>query len=112
MSTWLHLTCRDGRIPHLELRSEECPVILGRSMSSDRVVPCSLVSRQHARLQFDGADFLLIDLESTNGTLVNSKPLHQPTAIHGGDTVQIGDCLYDVSHGDLPTERPINSTSA
>jgi DNA-binding NtrC family response regulator len=49
------------------------------------------VSRQHALLQrqADGA-YLLIDLGSTNGTLLNDRPLCAPTVLRDGDVIRIG----------------------
>jgi len=52
-----------------------------------------LVSRQHARIVRDGdnpGQFLLIDLNSRNGTFVNKSRVSSPYRLHHGDLVQFG----------------------
>ena len=52
-----------------------------------------LVSRQHARIARDGdnpGQFLLIDLNSRNGTFVNKSRVSSPYRLHHGDLVQFG----------------------
>jgi pSer/pThr/pTyr-binding forkhead associated (FHA) protein len=52
-----------------------------------------LVSRQHARIIRDGdnpGQFLLIDLNSRNGTFVNKSRISSPYRLHHGDLVQFG----------------------
>ena len=49
------------------------------------------VSRRHARLEFSEG-YRLVDLESTNGTLVNGESIQDKT-LHDGDTIELGrDC--------------------
>jgi serine/threonine protein kinase len=51
-------------------------MILGRGGDSDIVLDDVKVSRQHARIEFDGSNYLVVDLDSTNGTyLANAKLL-------------------------------------
>lgn len=47
------------------------------------------ISRQHARLDFDGNRVILTDLGSTNGTTVNGNRINAVTLQHG-DVVQLG----------------------
>jgi len=66
--TRLLLTFADHRI---EL-GPECPTLtIGRSDDNDLVVKHSVVSRVHARLEYQDGDFVLID-QSSNGTYVVS----------------------------------------
>jgi pSer/pThr/pTyr-binding forkhead associated (FHA) protein len=53
------------------------PVTIGRSSNNDIVVSDSNVSRKHAELRDDGGLWILTDLGSTNGTLVNGRPATQ-----------------------------------
>ncbi len=43
---------------------------IGRAPGNDLVLDHPSVSRQHARLEFDGTDYRVVDLGSTNGTLL------------------------------------------
>jgi hypothetical protein len=47
------------------------------------------VSRQHARIEFKYGQFLLFDLNSTNGTLVNGRPVTQ-IVLTPGDRISLG----------------------
>ena len=52
-----------------------------------------VVSRKHARITRDGnnpGQFLLIDLNSRNGTFVNKSRISSPYRLHQGDLVQFG----------------------
>jgi pSer/pThr/pTyr-binding forkhead associated (FHA) protein len=56
-----------------ELRADQS--LLGRDSSLPVAVPLDGVSRQHARISWNGHAFWLEDLKSTNGTLLNGQPL-------------------------------------
>ncbi|MBO7675747.1 MAG: DUF3662 and FHA domain-containing protein [Atopobiaceae bacterium] len=47
------------------------------------------VSRVHAELEFDGSAWLIRDLNSTNGTLVNGEDVTE-SVLHNGDVLTIG----------------------
>ena len=40
---------------------------------------------------------MLEDLNSTNGTLVNGRPILDPVTLRDGDEVQVGDVVMRVS---------------
>ena len=67
------------------------PVVVGRSPGADIVIGDSFVSGKHARFTLSGKELVVEDLESTNGTLINGRPLLQPTIIHKNDRITIGD---------------------
>jgi Protein of unknown function (DUF3662)/FHA domain len=50
------------------------PVTIGRLSVNDIVLGDANVSRKHAELRSDGGRWIVMDLGSTNGTLVNGKP--------------------------------------
>lgn len=62
---------------------------IGRSADNHIVVPDPNVSRHHAQIESTAAGFVLRDLESTNGTLVNGAKVAEH-ALRVGDTVAIG----------------------
>lgn len=65
------------------------PVVIGRMSSSDVVLSDPNVSRRHAELRREGGRWMLIDLGSTNGTLVNGK-LAREHEITDGDRLSFG----------------------
>jgi pSer/pThr/pTyr-binding forkhead associated (FHA) protein len=71
-------------------------VVLGRSKDCDIQLADPNVSRRHAELRQEGAAYWLIDLESTNGTLVNGRRTSR-AKLESGDTITIGstDLLFE-----------------
>lgn len=72
---------------HYPLGEED--VSIGRDRSCTVVVSSDSVSRQHARIFVTGGSHVLVDLDSTNGTLLNSKPAKEQTLRHG-DVIRVG----------------------
>lgn len=62
---------------------------IGRWTDNDIVLPDRRVSRTHARIERRGNEFVLIDLNSTNGTFVNGKRLVEEHFLQNGDMIQI-----------------------
>jgi two-component system, cell cycle response regulator len=65
----------------------------GRDPSNSLVVDSDSVSRRHARFTFEGGRRLVTDLNSTNGTYVNDKPI-LTQLLENGDQVKIGDTIF------------------
>jgi diguanylate cyclase (GGDEF)-like protein len=72
---------------------------IGRSQQSDVRVDQESVSRNHARVERVGENYVLRDLGSTNGTYLNDQAV-QESALRNGDLVQIGRTIFKVLHGD------------
>ncbi len=66
---------------------------MGRTEGNDLVLPSGLVSRQHARLNIQGTQIWLLDLHSSNGTLLNGQriPPNQWVALTPGPYFQVGE---------------------
>ncbi len=62
---------------------------IGRKPENDVQIDNLAVSGHHARIDRTGNDFILTDLQSTNGTFVNHKQIVSHTLKHG-DNIQIG----------------------
>ena len=64
---------------------------IGRADYNDLVVPDESVSTSHAKLQRREGIWVLVDLESTNGTFVDSERITTETPIAPGTMVRFGD---------------------
>ena len=79
------LVLPDGR----RVRLGEHPTVLGRN--SDCTVPLAdpRASRRHAEIRATADGFLVVDLESMNGTKVNGVPVREHV-LHDGDEIAVG----------------------
>ena len=73
-------------------RDLDVPVTIGREEGNSLRLNDERVSRFHAKVQIDGDDHILTDLESTNGTRVNGTSV-QIRRLRIGDRVGVGRSL-------------------
>lgn len=78
--------------------------VLGRSPEADIIIDEEGVSRRHARILIEGADTILTDLGSTNGTFVNGNRAER-AVLQEGDKVQIGSTLFKYTLQDALDEK-------
>ena len=65
---------------------------IGRDPSNYISIKDKSLSRQHCRIARENGQFIVRDLESHNGTFVNSVPVREQELAHG-DHIQVGDSL-------------------
>jgi len=63
---------------------------IGRSQKNNVVIDSSFVSHEHACISRTKHNYLLADLNSTNGTIVNGQQVEEEIALVDGDIIQIG----------------------
>jgi hypothetical protein len=63
--------------------------VIGRSQRCDYVLSDPNVSRRHFELQLRGADWYLVDLDSTNGVTVNGRRVAS-SRLEPGDVIVVG----------------------
>jgi len=78
------------RLLALDWSGSAAEMFLGRNPSCDVVLSDLSVSRQHARLVFRDGRWVLQDLGSTNGTMVNGVPAGR-CELRPGDELLLGD---------------------
>ena len=74
-------------------------VILGRGPLADLEVHDPAVSRRHALVTLSDGRCFLSDLESGNGTFLNSRRLSAPEALGDGDEVRVGSSRFEFQSG-------------
>ncbi|MCC6150871.1 MAG: HD domain-containing protein [Planctomycetes bacterium] len=82
----IHGGKRDGEAFALALHSR---IVVGRSPSCDQQLVDEEISRTHFSVEGKGSFFLLTDLQSTAGTLVNGKKIASKI-LHPGDKISVG----------------------
>lgn len=65
----------------------------GRATTNAVVVSDAKASRQHAQIQKKGKEYVLIDLNSSNGTFVGGERIDE-YVLNNGDEFSIGDAVY------------------
>lgn len=68
----------------------------GRGPDNDITLDDTQVSRNHARLLKHGDEVIIEDLGSTNGTLVNGKPITGQHILQPADIISIGSSVFGV----------------
>jgi hypothetical protein len=63
--------------------------VIGRLSGSEVEIADAGASRRHAEIRRNGDDYVVVDLGSTNGTLVNDSPVSEHT-LQDGDRITIG----------------------
>jgi hypothetical protein len=72
-----------------EWRLDRDTQVIGRLAGSEIELQDTGASRRHAEVRRRGQDFVIVDLGSTNGTLVNDSPIAEHT-LEDGDRITIG----------------------
>ncbi|MGF1581908.1 MAG: diguanylate cyclase [Gemmataceae bacterium] len=82
----------------------EGELIIGRSSDAHLSVDDIAASRHHVKIQLTPEGFVATDLNSTNGTYVNTEPI-TTHVLHDGDDLQVGSRIYRfLSGGNLDNE--------
>lgn len=105
------ITCIEGPAAGVSIRldPQSNPVVIGRNEDCGLSLRCSKISGRHAEVvgrlvaQGDGSyrpEYTLSDLGSTNGTVVNGRPLepHERHKLRPGDIIRL---VKDGDHCDL-----------
>lgn len=87
-----HLTITSGKQDMGKMFPINSTLTIGRSHTNQIVLKDAKVSRQHAEIKRQGTEFLLIDLNSSNGTLVNGQKVHEHI-LTAEDEINIGDFI-------------------
>jgi len=96
LSPMVHLTIRHGKRAGQTFSAPGPVVTIGRVSDNSIVIDDPQVSRHHASLTFEGGQWVLRDLGSTNGTTLNGKPVTAPAVVHDGDVIGLGEVMVGV----------------
>jgi pSer/pThr/pTyr-binding forkhead associated (FHA) protein len=87
-------------------------ITIGRMKGNTIVIEDSSISLMHAKITRKNGDFLLKDLNSTNGTSVNGQPIGE-VKLRDSDRVRFAEitCQF-VADAVVPTEQPTQTVAA
>lgn len=87
------LVLTSGPQPGRRFPLNEPALVVGRDPRNSIVIDHPQVSRRHARIVRRGNDWVILDLESTNGTFANGRRLVGPHALMTGDVIGLGEAV-------------------
>jgi FHA domain-containing protein len=86
-------------------------IAIGRSPTCDIMLEDDqLVSRRHALLRYNGSEYTIVDLGSSNGTFLNEEETHEETPLRDGDLIGIGE--YEILYSKSAPVSPDDSQAA
>jgi FHA domain len=94
-STRLEPTAKPPVLLALDWTGGQSELLVGRHRDCDVVLLSLAVSRRHARLVFRDGNWVLQDLDSTNGTTVNGVRVGR-CELRAGDLVELGDARLQI----------------
>ena len=80
----------------LELPLGTEPLTIGRSSESGLVIRDDYTSSHHARLMLWGDQWMIQDLDSTNGTWHDGERVHAPTPVLVGAPLKVGATTFEL----------------
>lgn len=104
------LTSNDASVVRRKLEFEECTVTIGRHPECDIIIDDASVSRQHARIDSENGVYFIEDLNSRNGTLLNSESIHRSTRLFDGSEINICDVSFVFHLEENSTYQPPRPT--
>ena len=94
-----------GPVPKTEFLLGDEEAVIGRDVAATVCVNSRSASRRHCMVRRNGDQYLIKDLGSSNGTLVNGLPVTECVLRHG-DRIAISDALF-VFAADQTAELPL-----
>jgi sigma-B regulation protein RsbU (phosphoserine phosphatase) len=102
----LQILSPDGKSQVIALQTQR--ITLGRSTASDLSFPDDNgLSRQHLAIEPDGDGWVVSDLASKNGTILNGNRVTGKTALKPGDRVMAGHLILVYDSSTLRQSRPV-----
>ena len=108
-----NLIFEEGEMDRTTTPISKHQVVIGRDISVvDVVVKDRLASRRHTRISWMAIEYVIEDLDSSNGTRLNGELLTQMQVLKSGDRIGIGKStlLFQLSDDESPAETLTDQT--
>ncbi len=90
------LVITSGGKAGLEIPLGSEPLTIGRASDAGLQIRDDYTSTHHARLLLWGSDWVIQDLDSTNGTFVDGRRIDTPTQVPLGASVKVGATTFEL----------------
>jgi pilus assembly protein CpaF len=88
------------------LEFDKAEITIGRVQGNDIVLPKGNISKRHSRIVVKDGKFIIIDMQSTNGTYVNGKKITTPQVVKSTDKIYIGDFTLQLTGNGAADAKP------
>lgn len=95
-STVSRIVITSGPKAGLELPLGTEPLTIGRSSEAGLVIRDDFTSSHHARLVLWGEQWMVQDLDSTNGTWLGGKRIASPVPVSIGEPIKVGATTFEL----------------
>ncbi len=85
------LIVRAGPVPGKIYPIMKQEVVIGRDSSTDVLINDAEISRHHAVIKASPEGYIIEDLGSTNGTIINGQRIIGPHILHEGEMINLGE---------------------
>lgn len=103
------IVSKDGQ--ELARRILKRPLVVGRSEQADLPVQDSSVSRRHCRFERVDRGWMVVDLDSHNGTRIAGSRIHKHV-LKDGESLEVGDTTLRFCAGAFESRRPADPREA
>jgi len=86
----------EGSLTGTQIPLASSAILIGRSPSCTLVLDDDYSSSRHARIFPQADQWMVEDLDSTNGTFVNGERVYQPTPVPIGASVRVGQSIFEL----------------
>jgi pSer/pThr/pTyr-binding forkhead associated (FHA) protein len=100
-----YLQIESGELGGRRFEISEQPLTIGRGADNQIVLNDTAISTNHCHLVQEGEVCRLVDLDSTNGTLLNDSPVTD-SELRNGDIIILGSVILSFRSGEMPAEAP------
>ena len=95
-----------------QLSFDKPEVSIGRLAGNDIVLAKGNVSKYHSKIVAKDGRFVIVDMNSTNGTFVNGKKIVAPQVVKPADKIYIGDYIINVEASPVGASGGVGATRA
>jgi hypothetical protein len=104
------LLVEEGILTGQQFTLSQDEAVFGRDSDLALTIQDPEISRRHARIRWQQGEYVLEDLGSTNGTMLNGVQIREPHVLKNGDRIGVGQTLLLFTSEAAPQPQPATYT--
>ncbi len=98
------LSAAQNKLETIALRGRN-GLTLGRDPRNDTVINHPVVARFQAKIELQQGNWIIADLNSSDGTFINDQQILHPHTLRPGDEIRIGPCQFTFNFDETLTQQ-------